>query len=173
VVLTGVSGSLQVHGCGTALFIARDDRGEEVLLRVHNCLFCYGDFNLISVSQFQQKSGNAVDFSLAAPSMTVSSSGLVQRTVRLPLSLEDGLFALDAEPFQLDDPRYSSLVKCDATPKGDFVPSHSAPDSPWIPMLLASTNVSARILAAVDFGDNLKDFCDGFMAPPAIPPSRR
>ncbi len=106
--------------------------------------------------------------------MTVSSSGLMRRPVRLPLSLDDGLFALDAEPFQLDDPRYSSLAKCDVTPKGDFVPSHSAPDSPWVQMQLASTKVSARILvAAVDFGDNLKDFCDGFMASPAIPPSRR
>jgi hypothetical protein len=48
--LTGISGSLQAHGCGTALFLARDDSDNEVIFRVHNCLFCYGDFNLISVS---------------------------------------------------------------------------------------------------------------------------
>jgi hypothetical protein len=105
--------------------------------------------------------------------MTVSSSGLVRRQVRLPLSLEDGLFALAAEQFQLDDPRYSSLVKCDVTPKGDFVPGQSAPDSPWVQMQLASTKVSARILvanSAVDFGDNLKDFCHDFMAPPGHSP---
>jgi hypothetical protein len=154
--------------------VYRDDRGNEVLLRVHSCLFCYGDFNLISVSQFQQLPGNAVDFSLFAPSITVSSSGVMPRLVRIPLSLDDGLFALDAEPFQLDDPRYSSMAKCDVTPKGDFVPSHSAPDSPWFQVQLASSKASARILvAADDFGDNLKDFCHGFMAPPAIPPSRR
>ena len=174
VVVTGVSGSLQVHGCGTAHFIARDVDDAEVILRVHNCLFCYGDFNLISVSQFQQISGNAVDFSLAAPCMTVFSSGSARRPIRLPLLLDEGLFALDAEPFQLDDHRYSSLPKCDVTPNGNFVPCHSAPDSPWTQKVLAATTVSARILAAsVDIGDNLKDFCNGFIAPAAIPPSRR
>ncbi len=149
-------------------------RVAKVILRVHNCLFCYGDFNLISVSQFQQIPGNAVDFSLAAPCMTVFSSGSARRPIRLPLLLDEGLFALDAEPFQLDDHRYSSLPKCDITPNGNFVPCHSVPDSPWTQKMLAATTVSARILAAsVDIGDNLKDFCNGFIAPAAIPPSRR
>jgi hypothetical protein len=172
--LTGISGSLQAHGCGTALFLARDNSDNEIILRIHNCLFCYGDFNLISVSQFQQLGGNSVDFSLQNPSITVSSSGTVRRPVRVPLLLDDGLFALTMEPFQVDDSRYSSLPKCDVTPRGDFVHSHFEPGTQWEQQVMATTSISGRILAAsVDFEDKLKDFCTGFTAPPAIPPSRR
>jgi hypothetical protein len=172
--ITGISGSLQVHECGTALFVARDEHGDEVILRVHNCLFCYGDFNLISVSQLQQVPGNAVDFSLGSPSMTVSSSGIVKKTVSIPLQLDDNLFALDVEPFQLDDTRYSSLPKCDVTPMGDFVSLSSGSDPKWTQRMLATSTSSARILVgAEDFGENLKDFCTSFVAPPAVPPSRR
>ncbi len=146
--------------------MARDEADNEVLLRIYNCLFSYGECNLISVSQFQQVQENVVDFSLGGPSMTVLS---LRRPVRIPLQLDDGLFGLSVEPFQLDDPRYSSLTKCDVTPKGEFVPSNDGPEPKWVHRTLA-----ARILiAASDFGENLKDFCAGFVAPPAIPPSRR
>jgi hypothetical protein len=155
--LTGISGSLQIHGVGTALFLARDEGGIEILLRVYNCLFSYGDLNLISVSQFQQVQGNVVDFSLGGPSMTVFSSGVMKRPVRIPLQLDDGLFGLSVEPFQPDDPRYSSLIKCDITPRGEFAPSNDGQDSKWVQRTLAATTVSARILiAASDFGENLK-----------------
>ncbi len=171
--ITAISGLLQIHGFGTALFLARDEGDNEVLLCVYNCLFSYGDFNLISVSQFQQVPGNVVDFPLDGPSMTVFSSGIVKRTVRIPLQLDGGLFGLSVEPFQLDDPRCSSLPKCDVTPRGEFVPSDDGPDSKWVQRTLAETTGSARVLiAASEFGENLKDFCDGFVAPPAIPPSR-
>jgi hypothetical protein len=110
--LTGVSGSLQVHGCGTALFLAQDDKGNGIIVRVQNCLFCYGDFNLISVSQFQQIPENSVNFNLGAPSITISSSGN-KRQVCIPLILDGELFALDVEYFQLDDSRYRTLPKCD------------------------------------------------------------
>ena len=98
-----------------------------------------------------------VDFSLGGPSMTVLS---LRRPVRIPLQLDDGLFGLSVEPFQLDDPRYSSLTKCDVTPKGEFVPSNDGPEPKWVHRTLAATTASARILiAASDFGENLKDFC--------------
>jgi hypothetical protein len=59
-------------------------------------------FNLIGVSQFQQLPGNAVDFFLRSSSITVLSSGN-KRQFRIPLVLDDGLFALDVELFQLDN----------------------------------------------------------------------
>jgi hypothetical protein len=106
--------------------------------------------------------------------MTVFSSGIVKRTVRIPLQLDGGLFGLSVEPFQLDDPRCSSLPKCDVTPRGEFVSSDDGPDSQWVRRTLAEPKGSGRaLIAASDFGENLKDFCDGFVAPPAVPPSRR
>jgi hypothetical protein len=47
--ITGVAGSLQIYGCGTALFLVDDEAGRPVILRVHNCLYGQGQFNLLSV----------------------------------------------------------------------------------------------------------------------------
>ncbi len=63
--LVGVAGSLIIHGQGTAMFLASDGEGHEVVFRIHNCLFSFGEFNLLSVSQFQLGEGNSVDFSVA------------------------------------------------------------------------------------------------------------
>ena len=140
--ITGISGSLQAHGSGTALFLAQDDNGNDVILRVHNCLYCYGDFNLISVSQFQQLPGNSVDFRLGSSSITMFTSGN-KRQIRVPLVLDDGLFALDVEPFQLDDSRYRALPKCDVTPRGDFILSQSDSDPShwWISAIVSKISV--------------------------------
>ncbi len=116
--ITGVAGSLQIYGCGTALFLVEDVSGQSFLLQVHNCLCGHGQFNLLSVSQFCQNPCNSVDLNLESPSLLL---GHKKRTIRLPLVLEDGLFAILASPFQLDDPRFSSLRKCDATPRGPFL----------------------------------------------------
>jgi hypothetical protein len=43
--ITGIAGTLQIYGCGTALFLATDDLGRHFVLRVHNCLF--GQVSLI------------------------------------------------------------------------------------------------------------------------------
>ena len=114
--ITGIAGALQIYGCGTALFLSDDESGHPVVLRVHNCLYGQGHFNLLSVSQICQKEGNVVDFTLGSPMLVLRSSGTKKRTLRLPLILEDGLFALSFTPFQMDDPRYSSLPKFDVTP---------------------------------------------------------
>ena len=56
--------SAQIYSIGTALFVALDGNGHEVVLRIHNCLFSQGEFNLISVSQLCGKPENSVDLSL-------------------------------------------------------------------------------------------------------------
>ena len=44
----------------------------------------------------------------------------------------------------------------------------------WHQHMLAATPPSARVLVAtVDFGDSLNNYCADFLAHPAIPPSRR
>ena len=119
--ITGVAGSLQIYGIGTALFVARDDQDREVLLRIHNCLFSRGEFNLISVSQLCGKQENSVNLSIGPPSLHVMSSGQRRRGFTIPLHIDDGLFAANFESIQLDDPRYVHLPKCDVTPGGEFI----------------------------------------------------
>ncbi len=169
--ITGVAGSLQIYGCGTALFLVEDVSGQPFLLKVHNCLYGHGQFNLLSVSQLCQNPCNSVDFNLDSPSLLF---GLKKREIRLQLVLENGLFAILATPFPLDDPRYSSLRKCDATPTGPFCPSDNSFHR-WNSKVLVSANHGARFLVAqhCDFDYHLQSYCGNFLAPPSIPLARR
>jgi hypothetical protein len=146
--ISGVAGSLQIYGIGTALFVALDDSEHEVVIRIHNCLFSQGEFNLISVSQLCGKPENSVDLSLDSPLLHLMSSGQRSRRIRIPLFLDDGLFAARFEPIQLDDPRYLHLPKCDVTPGGDFTLATSGSGSRWKSKVMFSASKSARILVA-------------------------
>ena len=103
------------------------------------------------------------------------STGSKNRPVRLPLSLEDGLFALSGSPFPLDDPRFSSLRKADVTPGGIFLPSDDSSKHRWNSKVLVTANAKGRFLVAqnCDYDYNLQSYCGNFLAPPSIPPSRR
>ena len=93
--IEGVAGSLQIYGCGTALFLVNDAMDQPFILRVHNCLYGQGQFNLLSVSQICQNVHNSVDFALQAPALLFGSN---RRKIRLPLVLDEGLFAISALP---------------------------------------------------------------------------
>jgi hypothetical protein len=71
--LVGVSGSLTIHGQGTAIFLATSG-DDEVVLRIHNCLFSFGEFNLLSVSQCQLAEGNKLDFAVGNPILHLGSA---------------------------------------------------------------------------------------------------
>jgi hypothetical protein len=64
VMIVGVAGTIPAHGIGAASFVVKVN-GKEHVLKVHNCLFCYGEecFNLISVSQILRAGKNKVVFS--------------------------------------------------------------------------------------------------------------
>ena len=83
--ITGVAGSLQIYGCGTALFLVEDVSGQSFLLQVHNCLYGQGQFNLLSVSQFCQNPSNSVDLNLDSPSLRFERK---KGEIRLPLFLQ-------------------------------------------------------------------------------------
>ena len=83
--ITGIAGALQIYGCGTALFLFDDASGQLIILRVHNCLYGHGEFNLLSVSQICQKEGNAVDFALESPELILRAK---KRSTRIPLFLD-------------------------------------------------------------------------------------
>jgi hypothetical protein len=171
--ISGVAGSLQIYGIGTALFIALDEDEHEVIIRIHNCLFSQGEFNLIRVSQLCGKPDNSVNLSLDSPSLKFKSSGQRGRCFCIPLFLDDGLFAGRFEPIQQDDPRYSHLPKCDATPGGDFTLATSGSGGRWKSKIMISASKSARILVAIsdDYNWNLESFCGDFLAPPSLPPA--
>jgi hypothetical protein len=98
--VTGVSGSLPIYGCGTANLVALDHNGNPLVIRIPNCLYGRCEFNLLSVSQFNQVGGNRIDFSLDAPAMVLAPpSGVLRPSARVPLVLEDGLYALHLEPW--------------------------------------------------------------------------
>ena len=167
--ITGVAGSLRVYGCGTALFIVYDDSGKPFILRINNCLYDQGQLNLLSVSQMCQDPNNCVDFDLDSPALNFSNTvRSKQRHIRLPLFLEDGLFALTASPFQLDDSRFSSLRKVNVTPDGVFRPSDNTSANRWNSKILVSTNPESCFLTAshCDYDYNLQSFCGTFLAPP-------
>jgi hypothetical protein len=170
--IEGVAGSLQIYGCGTALFLVNDALDQPFILRVHNCLYGQGQFNLLSVSQLCQNACNSVDFTLQAPALLFGST---KRQIRLPLILDEGLFAISATPFQLDDSRFSSFRKVDATPGGVFCPSDDASSHRWTSRVLVSATPGALFLVAqhCDYDYNLQSYCANFLAPPSIPSSRR
>jgi hypothetical protein len=172
--ITGIAGALQIYGCGTALFLFDDGSGFPALLRVYNCLYGHGQFNLLSVSQIIQKDGNSVDLKVGTPALVLRSSNGKGRQLRVPLFMEDGLFALSVSPFQLDDPRYPVLPKFDVTQDGVFRLSDDSSHR-WSSKVLASGSANARILVSSpsDFACNLESFCGNFLAPPSIPSSRR
>jgi hypothetical protein len=124
--VTGVSGSLPIHGFGTANFVALDHNGNPLIIRIPNCLYGRCEFNLLSVSQPNQVGGNRVDFSLEGSAMMLAPpSGVLRSSARVPLVLEDGVFALHLEPLEEGDLRFGSLPKYTIMLKGKFVPSDS------------------------------------------------
>jgi hypothetical protein len=173
--ISGVAGSLHIYGIGTAMFVAIDERGSEVGLRIHNCLFSHGEFNLISVSQLGSVDGNHVDLSLASPLIFLTISGSKRKQVSNPLRMDDGLFALSLEPLHTDDPRYLHLPKCDVTPGGEFRFAAENPDGRWKSRILVAASKSARILVphSPDYHWNLESFCSDFLAPPSLPSAKK
>ena len=157
------------------MFVAIDDLGSEVGLRIHNCLFSHGEFNLISVSQLGSVDGNRVDFPLTSPLMVLTTSGSKRRQVSLPLRMDDGLFALRLEPLLADDPRWLHIPKCDVTPGGEFQFAGEDPGGRWNSRILVAASESARILVphSSDYHWNLESFCSDFLAPPSLPSAKK
>jgi hypothetical protein len=118
-----------------------------------------------------------VDFDLDSPAMVLApSSGVLRSSVRVPLALEDGLFALHlGPPLGEGDQRFGKLPKYTITLKGKFVPCDSGGEVRWQTNVLAMAMSSVRLLAGTseDCHDHLRTFCDDYLAPPSIHPARR
>jgi len=190
--VVGVAGRLTIHGQGTAVFIASVN-GQEVLLRIHNCLHSFGKFNLISVSQLKMVPGNSLNFSVDNPFLKFSmlqsqcENFSFSDWFEIPIIMDEGLYSLSLEPITASDPRYCTLPVFDVTPPGKFVPathmlsasagSDDAFTTPsWTTEVLSPASTMGRVLAlnaALDFDHGLRAFSDEFLAPAAIPPARK
>jgi hypothetical protein len=107
--VVGVSGSLPIFGVGTAVFVVSGSAGTQAVLLIHNCLLSQGgSFNLVSVSQLLAAGNNSVSFGNDAPSISLSSSS---GRLRLPLTIQDGLYNFCAQPIHLNDVRYVTLPR--------------------------------------------------------------
>ncbi len=116
VIVVGVTGSMPVHGIGTAQFKVRlGDR--EVILRIYNCLLCHGEegFNLISVSQMLRTKLNSINFTDGNSEIVIRKHGKVHK---IPLNETEGLYELVGSPISVDHqqnlPRFDLTLESDA-----------------------------------------------------------
>jgi hypothetical protein len=174
----GVSGSLPILGVGTAMFIVHNVHQQPHIILLRNCLLSPGDsFNLVSVSQLQASGQNSVNFHHDSPTLSLTSG---PGHLLLPLTLSDGLFSFSAQPFHINDERYTTLPRFHLTAKGPYVPPASTLDSSnsWNYTLIVAPSSTRRVVAypaaiGPEFDAALRQFCTTFIAPTAIPPARR
>ncbi len=97
--VVGVAGSLPIFGRGTAVFVLTLPDDDAVLVRIYNCLYSFGEFNLLSVSQMQTIKSNTLDLSLVShgvrlygePAPLDQSVGKPYRKyVDVPFPIDDG-----------------------------------------------------------------------------------
>jgi hypothetical protein len=189
--VVGVAGRLSIFGRGTAVF-ALSFHDTEILIRVHNCLYSFGEFNLLSVSQMQTIKGNTLNLSLESPSVRLRAgshpsnvpSWERQPYVDVPLGLDDGLYCLMLEPISSDDPRFRTLQMFDLTPPGHYEPCSHRGDRfvgvskgiPWTTTVVGIPKPLGRIFSlngSIDFHSGLTTFSDKFLAPAGLPPARK
>jgi hypothetical protein len=193
IVVVGVAGNLPIRSFGTASFIAVDSSGNQRIIRIHNCLLCQNlgeddNFNLISVSQVLKTTYSTVQFNLHHSSLSVKH-GKHQQSIEFDLVPDDGLYAMEDFPVNASDPRHKRMVTVDLTVNEAMglgrQPDGVGPNIVCVPTKPASklgtwyTNVLwiGKIVALTGkkkgFDDGLKDFCNEYIAPLAIPPARR
>jgi hypothetical protein len=189
IIVVGVAGSLPIHGVGTASFCVQDSCGEEIILRIHNCLLCTTTtaaetFNLISVSQVLKTNRISVQFH-AENSVITLQHPKHQKAVTLNLIPDDGLYALDVQPLSPRDDRKETQLSFDFTVNEDLVAGQSTRKidanvamtrSPstlgdYYTKILWVGNILS--LASKGFGQELQDVCSTYVAPMSIPPSRK
>ena len=203
ILVVGVSGSLPVHGIGTANFVVQDKDGIERIWSLHNCLLCHSEsgeetFNLISVSQLVRTRQASVSF--GADSSEVIITKMRKKGMVFNLSPDDGLYSLSFEPISWNDPRFESLSQLDVTLEDDsaiggVTPAAFAPKVDWTqvdtggPSMVPNKSPNTlgvwhtkifwigKCLAlpgvCKGFDAELDEFCAQYIAPLSTPTSKR
>ncbi len=165
VIVVGVTGSMPVHGIGTAIFrIKLGDK--DVAIRIFNCLLCHGEdgFNLISVSQMLRTEVNSITFREGASEVRINDR-------HIPLNEIDGLYEILGSPVSVNDQQdlqhYDLTLDNDTALFGeDSVPA-AMMKSPstlgrWTRKVLW---LWARSVDTANYDNNLKEFCSTYFSP--------
>ncbi len=193
--VVGVAGSLPIFGRGTAVFVLTLPDGDAILVRIHNCLYSFGEFNLLSVSQMQTIKSNTLDISLVSPGVRLYGApapldkavGKAHRKyVDVPFLMDDGLCCLHVDPISSDDPRFQLLQIFDLTPPGEYEPVSQRSDrfcglskknSPiCTTSMISNSHQQGRIYSlngSLDFHSQLSSLSDHFLAPAGLPSARK
>ncbi len=197
ILIVGVSGTLPVHGIGTANFLVKDGDGKECIWMIHNCLLCHKvngeeQFNLISVSQVLRTGLNLITFANGDSSITIKDRRQ-REDHSFVLEPDDGLYSIEGVPISLTDKRYNTTTRLNVTMAGDPMVSgkdagecddnthHKIPGLASLrsPNLLGSWTVKILwigkrlMLPSQGFGTELADFCESYIAPLSIPQARK
>jgi hypothetical protein len=133
ILVVGVSGSLPIHGIGTASFIVKDSKGNERIWKIHNCLLSHRsdgeeEFNLISTSQVLRTRSIEVSFGIEYSVVTVKSKNQIG-DFKFDMVLEDGLYHIDAMPISPNDWRFNNVesinITLDSDPAISSIANHS------------------------------------------------
>ena len=169
VIVVGVTGSMPVHGIGTALFrIHLGDK--DVVIRIFNCLLCHGEdgFNLLSVSQMLRQKGNSIAFCEGASEISINRDGIDQHT---PLNEVDGLYEILGSPVSVNDqqdlPHYdltldndTALFDEESVPAAMMKPPSTL--GRWTRKVLW---LGTKSVDTANYDDNLKEFCSKYFSP--------
>ena len=191
ILVVGVSGSLPIHGIGTANFIVQDSTGKERIWKIHNCLLSHRsdgeeEFNLISISQILRTRNIEVSFGMDSSVITVKSKNQIG-DFKFDICSEDGLYHINAEPISSNDWRFNNVVSVDFTLDNDLsVPAtsnHSDVIGPemkspsrlgtWFVKVLWMGTVKMLTGMVDGFGDELAEFCNDYIAPLSIPAAKK
>jgi hypothetical protein len=191
ILVVGVSGSLPIHGIGTANFIVKASNGSERIWRVHNCLLSHRsdgeeEFNLISISQVLRTRSIEISFGIDSSVVTVKSKNQIG-DFQFDMVLEDGLYHIDAMPISSNDWRFNNVEVFDITldndpgilsnaKHGDVMgPEMKSPSrlGTWFVKLLWMGTVKVLTGMADGFGDELAEFCNDYIAPLSIPAAKK
>jgi hypothetical protein len=171
IIVVGVTGSMPVHGIGTAMFrVLFGD--SEVILTVFNCLLCHGEdegFNLLSVSQMLRTKTNSITFCEGNSGIQIKKDGLEHR---IPLKEIDGLYELSGSPISVKDKQ--NLAVFNLTLEDDpclFEEDRVLTNMMKSPSRLGTWTrkvlwLGARSISTIEYDDNLKEFCNTYLSLP-------
>ena len=198
ILIVGVSGTLPVHGIGTANFLVKDRNGKGCIWMIHNCLLCHKvsgeeQFNLLSVSQILRTGHSLIQFANGDSSITIKD-GRQREDHNFVLEPDDGLYLIEGVPISITDKRYNTTTRLNVTMtddprvsenggiecEGDNTP-HKIPElvAQRSPSRLGSWTVKILwigkrlMLPSKGFGTELADFCESYIAPLSIPQARK
>ena len=115
IAIEGVAGHLEVRMVETAELVAKNDRGQDVILRVANSLLSPGQHSLISLAHIQMNPKVDVSLSNENPQIKVGNQ-------RIPLLLQGGTFVLPFSVMLDNDARRVKLPVVLLTLPGRYSP---------------------------------------------------